>query len=345
MSFMDGFIGGAAEQATGILNNQMRDEATLDKQQALAQFDADLSEKKERALLQLRQEMADAPLNRIGAKAKEFAGQEVPLEAAPVTDLSATPGAGGLVTGGMRGNYAELQAKAKDLPEEDRQPYLDQIKRQFDSETETAKAGILGQTRKRTADEALGMAAEDAMVNDPAAYAEYQAKIEKPAREDRRIDSLERKDDLQEKKNDAYAAEQSKRSDWMQTHQTEVLELQREVAKQNAQRGAAGDKDPAGVSTARWLAANKDDPVMMEAWEKANHTKSKDVKSIAVDLMAKSTYPMEPSEAVAKARALVEAADAPKKATDTPNGMTLIGHTPDGKPVYRNAAGKQVVGK
>lgn len=329
MNFFEGMVQGAANQATGILNQQMQDEAQLNKQQALAQFNAELEDKKMRVRLALEQEYRDAPLKRISSKAKEFANQEVPMEAAPVTDLSATPGAAGLDTGGMRGNYAELQAKAKDLPEEYRQPYLDQLKRQFDSDTETAKVGILGQTRKRTADEALNAAADYAKVNDPVAYAAYQREIGKPLRDERRADKEDRDADIREKKNDAEAADRKRRADWLQTHQTEALELQREIARTNAQRGGADVKDPAAVSTAKWLAANKDDPVMMDAWEKANQTKSKDVKGIAADLMSKDPM-LSAAEAVTKARELVEASDAPKNGADKPITQAEYAKLPSG---------------
>lgn len=57
MSFFDAFVGGAAEQATGILNNQMRDDAALEKEKARAQFNADLDEKKQQTKLKLAAEM------------------------------------------------------------------------------------------------------------------------------------------------------------------------------------------------------------------------------------------------------------------------------------------------
>jgi len=328
MNFFEGMVEGAANQATGILNNQMRDDAQMDRQQALAKFNADLEAQKTRVRLALEQEFRDAPLNRIGAKAKEFAGQEVPLEAPPVTELGGKP-TEDLKTGGMRGNYAELAAKAKDLPPEDQQPYLDQLNKQFGAETETAKAGILGQSRKRTADEALAMAADDAKINDPAAYADFENRIGKPKREQQRVDSLDRKDDIREKKNDAEAADRRARADWLQTHQKERLELDKAIANQRMERGGADDKDPAPVKTAKWLAANKDDPVMMDAWERANQTKSKDVKGIAADLMSKDPM-LSATEAVTKARELVDASDSPKKAADKPITQAEYAKLPSG---------------
>jgi hypothetical protein len=280
--------------------------------------------------MELRQRMADAPLNRIGEKAKEFAGQDVQLEAPPVTELSGNP-TEDLKTGGMRGNYEAMVAKAKDLPPEDQKPYLDQIKKQYEADTATAKAGILGQTRKRTADEALDMAVEDAKINDLPGYTAYENTIGKTKREDRKIDSLERKYDLSEKKSDAEVADRRARADWLQTHQKEKLELDKAIAQQRMERGGgADDKDPAPVKTAKWLAANKNDPAMMEAWDKANQTKSKDIKGIAADLMARDSMLSAP-EAAAKAKELVEAIDrSEKKAADKPITQEEYARLPSG---------------
>jgi hypothetical protein len=140
--------------------------------------------------------LKNAPLNRLSAKAKELSGQEVPVEAAPVTSLSGSdpgldPETG--ATAGMQGNYADLVARAKSLPIEDQQPYLDQLKRQFGADTETAQAGILGKTRKRTADESLQAAADYAKVNDLSAYADYESRIGKPLRDEKRVGILDKR--------------------------------------------------------------------------------------------------------------------------------------------------------
>lgn len=358
MNFFEGMAEGAANQATGILNAQMRDDAQLDKQQALAKFNADLEEKKTRTRLALEQEFRDAPLNRLGTKAKELAGQEVPVEAeqvAPVTTTGGILSRDGMVgvdgkpiqkTGESRGlatglpGGAQSIAEMKDqilndpnVSEEDKRGLVAQLDAQAAQENQAnaarATAAVAGKTRKRTADEALLAAVDDAKINDLPAAAAYEANIGKPKRDERRADNLERKSDLQEKKNDAEAADRKRRADWLQTHQTEALELQREIARTNAQRGGADAKDPAAVSTAKWLAANKDDPVMMDAWERANQTKSKDVKGIAADLMAKDPM-LSAAEAVTKARELVEASDAPKNGADKPITQAEYAKLPSG---------------
>ena len=43
MSLFDAFVGGAADQATGILDRQMKEEADLERQKQLTQFQADLA--------------------------------------------------------------------------------------------------------------------------------------------------------------------------------------------------------------------------------------------------------------------------------------------------------------
>ena len=50
-------------------------------------------------------------------------------------------------------------------------------------------------------------------------------------------------------------------------------------------KGDGTDKAPAEVKAVQWYIENKDDPVAMEAWDKVHQTKSKNVVSIASDLL------------------------------------------------------------
>ena len=52
-------------------------------------------------------------------------------------------------------------------------------------------------------------------------------------------------------------------------------------------KGDGTDKDPAEVKAVQWYIENKDDPVAMEAWDKVHQTKSKNVVSIASDLITR----------------------------------------------------------
>lgn len=79
MSLFDAFVGGAADQATGILDRQMKEEADLERQKQLTQFQADLAEAKMRTTAaiqrQLAQQDADMMTSRVGQNA-EKAGQD-----------------------------------------------------------------------------------------------------------------------------------------------------------------------------------------------------------------------------------------------------------------------------
>lgn len=79
MSLFDAFVGGAADQATGILDRQMKEEADLERQKQLTQFQADLAEAKLRTTAaiqrQLAQQDADMMTSRVGQNA-EKAGQD-----------------------------------------------------------------------------------------------------------------------------------------------------------------------------------------------------------------------------------------------------------------------------
>ncbi len=329
MGILSGALGGMGEAMVNIGARNQQASLQRENELALNEQRSSLDTQKQLALEKFREGLRTAPLERFGKKAKEYAVQDVPVEADSVSQLSGRPGMGGILGSGMRGNYEELVARAKNLPEEDRQPYLDQLKNQFDAETQAEQEKVSGKTRKRTSDEALNAAAEDIKVNDPVAYAAYEANIGKPKRDERRLDNLERREDTREKKSDAEIEDRRKRSDWLQTHQQEKLELDREIASQRMERGGADDKDPAPVKTAKWLAANKDNPIMMDAWERANQTKSKDVKGIAADLMSKDPM-LSAAEAVTKARELVEASDAPKNGADKPITQAEYAKLPSG---------------
>lgn len=179
MSFLDAFIGGAAQTGVGIIDQQMRDDAQLKNQQAMAQMNSNLDLQRQQAILAIQQEYRDAPIKRFGAMAQKLQGEQVPVEASPVTDASGrdpmlaanTAGQQDPITSGMTGKYADLVAQAKNLPPEDQQPYLDQLKRQFGADQATAKEAVSGQFRSRTNDEAFNAALDHLKLSDPAAYA------------------------------------------------------------------------------------------------------------------------------------------------------------------------------
>lgn len=201
MGILMGALGGIGnalhEQAQAETKSSMARENEL----AVGQQRSDLELQRQQTMAEFTNNMKNAPLNRLSAKAKELSGQEVPVQAEPVTSLSGSdpgldPETG--ATAGTQENYADLVALAKSLPVEDQQPYLDQLKRQFGADTETAQAGILGKTRKRTADESLQAAADYAKVNDLSAYADYEARIGKPLRDEKRVGILDKREEHQD---------------------------------------------------------------------------------------------------------------------------------------------------
>lgn len=251
MNFLEGMIQGAANQATGILNQQIQDEAQLNKQQALAQFNADLDEKKMRVRLALEQEFRDAPLKRLGSKAQEFAGQDVPVDAPePVAKVGGILASGAPIPGtdgkpiqipagtsdrGIVGDIAALRKQVEDdksMSAEDRAGFLAQLEAQAAAENKANADSVAGKTRARTSDEAMQSALDWAKVNDPVAYAEYQAKIGRSERDERRIDNQEKR----LAQNDATA---NRRLDIQQQFNESHAQWQRsmaDIAEKRAQR-------------------------------------------------------------------------------------------------------------
>jgi len=179
MSIILGALGGAGQALESVYGERMR--ADLQRENAMAENEqrSNLETQRMMTLEAFRNKLQNAPLDRFAALVQQKAGEQVPVEAAPVTTASGqdpqlavnTAAMDNPITSGMVGNYADLIAKAKDLPPEDQQPYLDQLKRQFVADQATAQAAVAGQTRARTSDEAFNAALEEAKVRDPVAYA------------------------------------------------------------------------------------------------------------------------------------------------------------------------------
>jgi hypothetical protein len=112
--------------------------------------------------------IAKAPLNRLQGMARSKAGEEVPLEAGPVSSLT---GAG--VDGpSFEGDPRELLKQISALPDShpDKAPMMAQLRTQYGSDMDANRKAVSGKTRKRTSDEALEAALDDAKVNDLEAY-------------------------------------------------------------------------------------------------------------------------------------------------------------------------------
>jgi hypothetical protein len=201
MSFLDGFAGGAAGAGADILQDERKSATQVSAAKSLADYNSELDLKKVKAI----EEMKNAGLGRISAGAQAKMNEEVPLEAAPVKSVSGTNEAGEKF--GFEGDIATQRKAIETIADPvQRQEAMDQLNRQVAGETKQGLINVVGKTRKRTADEALDAAVSDAKVNDLPAYADYEARVGKPLRDERRID-------VSEKKSDAAAANAAKEGD------------------------------------------------------------------------------------------------------------------------------------
>lgn len=225
---MNGIIGGAlagAGQAVG----QIADQNTkLWDEQALQTQRSELETKKAIAVAKAAQEIKDAPLNRIGAAAQAKLGEEVPVTSKPVTtltgnDAGASNDESGQRMGGFTGDLAKARADVMAMPDgPDKVAALAQLERQVAGDQAEADKGIIGKTRKRTSQEALDAAVDEARVKDLPAVADYEARIGKPERDERRVGVQETREENRAK----------------QAAATEARRLQIETAKLDLQAGS-----------------------------------------------------------------------------------------------------------
>lgn len=169
-----------------------------------AERDARLAELQEQSGMRA-EARKNEPLNRISRNAQGKLAEDVPLEAAPVTSLSGVNDEGKKF--GFQGDLKAVRAAIDQLPESaDKTAALAQLQGQVATDTKTGLMNVAGKTRKRTGDEALDAAVQEAKVNDLPAYADYESRVGKPLREERRID-------VTESRNDARAVAAAKDSD------------------------------------------------------------------------------------------------------------------------------------
>ena len=300
MSFFDSFLGGAAGAGANIINQQMQDEQKLKAQEQLARLNEELMTQREKAIAGWReaagiraeeraQEREEGPLKRMGGIISSKMNQEVPIEAAPVTNLS---GQGVAVDGqplksGLKGDPAKMREIAMGMPDgEDKTNMLKQIDSQMATDTATNQSAVAGKTRKMSAEEAQKAALNDAMANDPVAYAAYQKNIGKPLRD-------ERKEDLREKKIDADSVDRNKRMDWQQEFQTRQLSQQKELQELQYKKQDASE-------------TKNEERARLSALNKIADDQSKDIKELRVrlgdpliDESMKAMYTIQMQEAMA----------------------------------------------
>jgi hypothetical protein len=193
MGIILGALGGAGEQLANIGATRMKNDMEMDN----IRLRDDLETKRQQTLELFRDKVKNAPMDRLTTKAKEYAGQDVPVEAGPTTRVTGyDPKAveAGPAMPGFQGDIGIIRSAIAKLPDgPDKQAATAQLERQIGADTEFDKGIVAGAKRKRTSDEALDAAAEDAKINDVGAYATYEEKIGKPKREERKIDNAEKK--------------------------------------------------------------------------------------------------------------------------------------------------------
>ena len=187
--------------------------------QAMAEQNSVMELERQKRLAEFQAELKGAPLKRYGAIMKDEAGKDV-TEPGKTTVIDAP-------SEFMGGENAGIE-NAKGLINEP------------------------ATTRKRTEDEARSAANTRAMQEDPEAYAEYESRIGKPLREERKLDE-------QERKNEATAAAAAKRD--QTTRDRDERRWQVELAKLDLQ----------GKNLE---AQNKKIDAMISHWERSDENKA-----------------------------------------------------------------------
>jgi len=144
----------------------------------LAKARADLQVEAARRIEEAQLAMKNKPNVTAGNYIKEALAAGVPVEAAPVTQLSgADPNSAyvdpsGAPTTGLTGDYASLKERLSRIPDPElRKTALDQLDRQLAADTAAAAQAVQGKTRPATREDAIAAAAERALAaGDVAAY-------------------------------------------------------------------------------------------------------------------------------------------------------------------------------
>lgn len=138
-------------------------------------------------LAEFQEALKNAPRNRLQSLVQREAGVQVPVDAAPVSDLSGAglfgfdgkaPDSSGF-SGDPKALLKEISGW-KDGPDKDRA--MAQLKAQYGADVAVNQAAVAGKTRARTPDEAFDAALSDAKVNDLGAY-----EVGKPLASDKTI--------------------------------------------------------------------------------------------------------------------------------------------------------------
>lgn len=225
---------------------------------ALMDQQSALDTERAKRLEEFKQQLHDAPLNRLSAQANELAGQDVPAEPNKVTSVGGEIplGAGevGPNPAGFRGDLTSIRAGISALPPgADRDAAQAQLDRQVAGQTDFENRMAEGKTRKRTSGEALFAAVDEAKAKDLPAYAAYESQVGKPARDERRVDIAQQRED-----NRASAADASERRRAEQDARKYAIDMARLDLQQ-------GNLD----------AQNKKIDAMIEHWDRSDDAKEK----------------------------------------------------------------------
>ena len=228
-SIIGGALAGLGEQAANIGGAMFKAELDRDARQQ----DSDLALARAKTLEEFKASRAEAPLLRLSARAKALGEEEVPVEAKAVTKLSGEvplrDGEMGPAQRGLVGDVAALRAQIDSMPEgADKRALQDQLSRQLSGDEQFERGIVAGKRRKRTAQEALDAAVDEAKANDLIAYAAYEKDIGKPRRDERRVDIQQEREDNRS----AAAAEAERRRAIQEARRWEI-----DVAKLNLQQG------------------------------------------------------------------------------------------------------------
>jgi hypothetical protein len=186
-----GAMGGAGEALGNVGSTLLKDSLASD---ARVQ-ESNLALERAKTLETFKQSLQEAPLNRLGAKARDFAGQEVPQEPKKVTSLPAYQPEDTTGPASFHGDVGIVQRAIANLPEPDRTAAMEQLRQQVGQQQQSEADAVKGKTRKRTSDEALSAAVDDAKVNDLPAYAQYEKEIGKPKRDEKRVEIQQQRED------------------------------------------------------------------------------------------------------------------------------------------------------
>ena len=252
MSIILGALGGAGEQLANVGQAMFKD--SLARETHAINSGVDLQ--RQQTLEAYKETLKNAPLDRLGQRARALAGEEVPVESAPVAQLSGNiplaDGEMGPKGRGFTGAVADARRDVMALPDgPDKTAAMKRLDAQVASDQKAADSIIVGARRKRTGDEAVQAALDEARKNgDLPAVAAYERELGKPARDERRIDLTEKKGDqaaraaeLKDTRDRELAAQRDATQRYIAELRDETANRRREALVAKMGGGANGTKE------------------------------------------------------------------------------------------------------